>query len=99
MISIPLLWNIEDLEKMHVTRESHKEYRGPDEGTLIFTFDVVENEKEYINVLLSVSDIYRGIKEYGSSYIPMTTSFIWNKNGELDMPSEYEIYESFKQNT
>ena len=96
MLSIPMLWKLEVLEAMHQTNESHKEYRGPEDGSLIFAFDVVENEIEYLQVLLSVSDVSRGIKVYGSSYRPLGTSFIWFKDGKLDMPSEKEIYKNFK---
>lgn len=98
MQSIPVLWSWDKLAELHAKKLSHTESRGPDDGPLTFDLDVLENSvqhgRTYLHIGVSVSDPARGRgATRGSAWIPLSTSFLWYKDGELDMPSAREIYE------
>jgi hypothetical protein len=98
MQSIPVLWTWDELAELHIREEQHTEQRGPASRPMTFDLTVVENDvkhgRTYLHVLVSVSDPARKKEaKRGSSWTPLTTSFLWYRDGELDMPSAREIYE------
>ena len=98
MQSIPVLWRWEQLAELHAQGESHKEFRGPQNAPLTFDLDVLENSAQngrtYLHIGISASDPARSHDaKRGSSWVPLSTSFLWYKDGELDMPTARDIYE------
>ncbi|MBL8518031.1 MAG: hypothetical protein JNM76_13800 [Betaproteobacteria bacterium] len=97
MQSIPVLWTRDRVQKMFEENDEHQETRGPIDWPLQFEFLVLEQGvkggEDYLHVLASVSDLGRKKGHHGSSYEPLSTSFLWFKSGELDMPSAREIFE------
>ena len=98
MQSVPVLRPWAELSALHAKKEPHVESRGPEQRPMTFELNVLENDakngRTYLHVGVSVSDPNRGIGvKRGSAYIPLSTSFLWYKDGELDMPSAREIYE------
>ena len=96
MQSVPLLWNQEELAAFHSSGRTHVEHRGTEEAPLSFEFQVLENElgsvNGYLHVVVSVCDSVRPKDVPGSSWNPLTSSFIWRKGGEIEMPLPWEIY-------
>jgi hypothetical protein len=98
MQAVPVLWTWDELSELYAKREPHVESRGPEQRPMTFELNVLENDakngRTYLHVGVSVSDPNRGIGvKRGSAYAPLSTSFLWYKDGELDMPSAREIYE------
>ena len=98
MQAVPVLWTWDELSELHAKNESHKESRGPEHRPLTFDLDVLESDSKhgrtYLHVGVSVSDPYRGKDaKRGNAWVPLSTSFLWYKDGELDMPSARDIYE------
>ena len=93
MHSVPLLWTQHRLQNLHSV---HVENRGPQESELSFELEVVENDLStadgFLQVLVSVCDPVRVKGEVGSSWQPLTTSFLWRASGELKFPAPWEIY-------
>ncbi len=102
MQSIPELWSQEALRELNISDKSHKEDRGrPEDASLTFTMEVLEcdqeNGREYLHILVTVSDTDRPKHSGGDSWTPLATSFLWYEDGELDMPIAKEIYESLRK--
>ncbi|MBX2869918.1 MAG: hypothetical protein KTR18_14660 [Acidiferrobacterales bacterium] len=102
MQAIPETWAWSELARLFSEGESQKEYRGPETNpVLIFTLNVLEddvqNGRRYLHILVSVSDTNREHGQLGSSYTPLGTTFIWNEDGEIDMPRPEDIYQCFRE--
>jgi hypothetical protein len=97
MESVPVLWSREELRKLHAESDTHSEERGPPSNFLQFEIcvleDDVKNDKRYLHVLVSVTAPSREKDVRGSSKTPLSTSFLWFEDGEIDMPLAREIYE------
>lgn len=97
MDAIPMLWKWESLRRSYGNGETYKEQRGPRDNFLHFEFQVLEegvkDGGQYLHIAVSVTDPSRGKGQRGGSTTPMSSSFLFFKNGELDMPLAREIYE------
>ena len=96
MQSIPMLWTWDNVAEMHRNEGSHVEYRGPQEKPMCFDFRVLEigekNGRTYLHVAVAVTDPQRDKSaKRGRAWVPLASSFLWYRNGELDMPTVREI--------
>lgn len=80
------LWSWEELAALGEGR--HVEYRGPESNPLTFSLQILENDdlrgRRYVNVLVTVCDL-REDGGLGSAYEPLANSFIYFRDGELDL--------------
>ena len=75
--------------------EMHVEYRGPKSNQLVFDLSLLENKTDgprpYLHVAVSVYDS-RHHRTFGSAYHPLSNSFIYYRDGGLDIedrPPDY----------
>ena len=85
---IPLLWSVEDLIKL----ADYQEERGSGVNSLQFGWEVLEDEPEYLLMLASVTDTPRSKDQIGSSWQPLSMTFVVRRDGSCDMPSAEDIY-------
>ena len=98
MQAVPVLWNWNDVDNLHAKDETHAEIRGPLSNPFSFDMRVLEKDakdgRTYLHVMVTISDPARDkAAKRGSAWSPLSTSFLWYEDGELDMPTAREIYE------
>lgn len=79
-------WSWDELAQLG--HETHVEYRGPSSNLLTFSHYLLEDEpnhgRHYLHVAVSVCD-FRNDKGLGSGFQPLTSSFIYYQDGEMDL--------------
>ncbi|MBM0103564.1 hypothetical protein JM946_02365 [Steroidobacter sp. S1-65] len=97
MDAIPILWAWQDLRESYRDGQTFTEQRGPDGHFLQFEFQVLEEGTkdggQYLHILVAVTDPTRSNEQRGGSKTPLSTSFLYFENGEVDAPLAREIYE------
>jgi hypothetical protein len=92
MHAVVAQWTWDELAALG--ERTHVEYRGPESNLLTFEIHLLENEtsaaRPYLHVMVSVSAVPWG-KMLGSTYVPLTNSFIYFRDGALDIEDKRQF--------